>query len=103
MQGQQSPATITKAAVILASAWLERASVQQATTGQKRIDEIDRNLVSLLAKRGRLVTQAAAFKKNTDDVRAPARIEQVIRKVREMAAETGASAEVVQQVYRAMI
>lgn len=67
------------------------------------IDEIDRNLVSLLAKRGRLVTQAAAFKKTTDDVRAPARVEQVIRKVREMADETGASAEVVEQVYRAMI
>lgn len=67
------------------------------------IDEIDLNLVSLLAKRGRLVAQAAAFKKTTDDVRAPARFEQVIRKVREMADETGASAEVVEQVYRAMI
>ncbi|WP_085625600.1 MULTISPECIES: chorismate mutase [unclassified Pseudomonas] len=67
------------------------------------IDEIDRNLVSLLAQRGRLVTQAATFKKTTDDVRAPARVEQVIRKVREMADETGASAEVVEQVYRAMI
>lgn len=67
------------------------------------IDEIDRNLVSLLAKRGRLVTQAAAFKKTTGDVRTPARVEQVIRKVREMADETGASAEVVEQVYRAMI
>ncbi|MBO9550443.1 chorismate mutase [Pseudomonas sp.] len=70
---------------------------------RQEIDEIDRSLVSLLAKRGRLVTQAAAFKKNTDDVRAPARVEQVIRKVREMADETGASAEVVEQVYRAMI
>lgn len=70
---------------------------------RQEIDEIDRNLVSLLAKRGRLVTQAAAFKKTTDDVRAPARVEQVIRKVREMADETGASAEVVEHVYRAMI
>lgn len=70
---------------------------------RQEIDEIDRNLVSLLAQRGRLVTQAATFKKTTDDVRAPARVEQVIRKVREMANETGASAEVVEQVYRAMI
>ncbi|AJA15199.1 chorismate mutase [Pseudomonas putida S12] len=70
---------------------------------RQRIDEIDRSLVSLLAKRGKLVTQAAGFKKTTDDVRAPARFEQVIRKVREMADETGASAEVVEQVYRAMI
>lgn len=70
---------------------------------RQEIDEIDRNLVSLLAQRGRLVTQAATFKKTTDDVRAPARVEQVIRKVREIANETGASAEVVEQVYRAMI
>ncbi len=49
------------------------------------------------------MAQAAAFKKTTDDVRAPARVEQVIMKVREMAEQTGASAEVVEQVYRAMI
>lgn len=70
---------------------------------RQRIDEIDRRLVSLLAARGNLVTQAAGFKKTTDDVRAPARVEQVIKKVREMADESGASAEVVEQVYRAMI
>ena len=70
---------------------------------RQRIDEIDRRLVSLLAQRGKLVTQAASFKKTSDDVRAPARVEQVIKKVREMADETGASAEVVEHVYRAMI
>jgi isochorismate pyruvate lyase len=70
---------------------------------RQRIDVIDRSLVSLLAQRGKLVTQAARFKKTTDDVRAPARVEQVIEKVRAMAGETGASPEVVEQVYRAMI
>lgn len=70
---------------------------------RQRIDEIDRSLVLLLAKRGNLVTQAASFKKTTDDVRAPARVEQVIAKVRKMASETGASPAVVEQVYRAMI
>lgn len=69
----------------------------------QRIDEIDRSLVSLLAKRGKLVTQAASFKKTSDDVRAPDRVEQVINKVREMADEAGTSAAVVDQVYRAMI
>ncbi|MBK4991979.1 chorismate mutase [Pseudomonas sp. S37] len=68
-----------------------------------RIDYIDRDLVTLLAQRGQLVTQAAAFKKTTDDVRAPARVEQVIAKVRGIAGETGASPEVVERVYRAMI
>ncbi|KEZ74712.1 chorismate mutase [Pseudomonas syringae] len=67
------------------------------------IDTIDRDVVALLAKRGKLVNQAAAFKKTTDDVRAPNRVEQVIAKVRAVANETGASPEVVEQVYRAMI
>ncbi|EIK97233.1 chorismate mutase [Pseudomonas sp. M47T1] len=70
---------------------------------RQRIDSIDREVVALLAKRGDLVTQAAAFKKTTADVRAPNRVEQVIAKVRAMASETGASPEVVEQVYRAMI
>lgn len=70
---------------------------------RQHIDQIDRDVVALLAKRGKLVNQAAAFKKTTDDVRAPNRVEQVIAKVRAMASETGASPEVVEQVYRAMI
>ena len=70
---------------------------------RQRIDQIDRELVTLLAKRGGLVTQAARFKKTTDDVRAPARVEQVITKVRGLAEQTGASPVVVEQVYRAMI
>ena len=67
------------------------------------IDGIDRELVTLLARRGHLVAQAAGFKKTTDDVRAPARVEAVITKVRALASETGASPRVVEQVYRAMI
>ncbi|KPB70116.1 chorismate mutase [Pseudomonas cannabina] len=67
------------------------------------IDHIDRDIVALLAQRGKLVNQAATFKKTTDDVRAPNRVEQVVAKVQAMANETGASPEVVEQVYRAMI
>ena len=70
---------------------------------RQRIDLIDRDIVALLAQRGQLVTQAAAFKKTTDDVRAPARVEQVIAKVRTIASDAGASSEVVERVYRAMI
>ncbi|WP_273820473.1 MULTISPECIES: chorismate mutase [Pseudomonas] len=70
---------------------------------RQHIDRIDREVVTLLARRGGLVAQAATFKKTTDDVRAPARVEQVIAKVRGIAGEVGASPEVVEQVYRAMI
>lgn len=47
---------------------------------RQRIDAIDQSLVSLLAQRGKRVTQAASFKKSTDDLRAPARVEQVIER-----------------------
>lgn len=70
---------------------------------RERIDQIDRALVDLIAQRGGFVAQAARFKKDCADVRAPARVEQVIAKVRTLADERGASAAVVEQVYRAMI
>lgn len=70
---------------------------------RQRIDEIDRAMVELIARRGGFVAQAARFKKDSADVRAPARVEQVIAKVRALASERGASTEVVEQVYRAMI
>lgn len=67
------------------------------------IDAIDRQLVGLIAERGSFVMQAARFKKTTDDVKAPQRVEQVIAKVRALASELGANPEVVDAVYRSMI
>lgn len=68
-----------------------------------QIDRIDRQLVALLAERGGYVAQAARFKKNGDEVRAPQRVEQVIAKVTALAGELGADAEVTERVYRAMV
>ncbi|MGA4323153.1 chorismate mutase [Ectopseudomonas hydrolytica] len=70
---------------------------------RQQIDSLDRQIVELLAARGGYVSQAARFKRDTDAVRAPQRVEQVIAKVRALAATVGASPEVVEQVYRAMI
>jgi isochorismate pyruvate lyase len=67
------------------------------------IDQIDRRLVALVAERERWVRQAARFKTSRADVEAPARVEQVIGKVRQLADEAGASPEVVERLYRAMI
>ena len=67
------------------------------------IDQIDRRLVALVAERERWVRQAARFKSSRADVEAPARVEQVIGKVRRLAEEAGASPEVVERLYRAMI
>lgn len=68
-----------------------------------RIDTVDRQIVELLANRQRLVIAAGALKTDEQSVRAPARVEQVIAKVREFSREAGASADVVEQTYRAMI
>ncbi len=70
---------------------------------RSNIDRIDHQIVTLLAERGSFVKQAARFKKTTDDVKAPQRVEQVIAKVTALAQELGANPSVTEQVYRAMI
>lgn len=70
---------------------------------RSNIDLIDRKIVELLAERGGFVKQAAGFKKTTDEVKAPQRVEQVIAKVRALAGQLGGSPEVTEAVYRAMI
>ncbi len=70
---------------------------------RNNIDRIDRKIVTLLAERGSYVKRAAAFKKTTGDVRAPQRVEQVLAKVKALAAELHADPMVTEHVYRAMI
>lgn len=70
---------------------------------RQNIDRIDRDIVRLISERAVYVRQAAKFKKTTDDVKAPKRVEEVIGKVRSMAVENGVSPDIVEQVYRAMI
>lgn len=70
---------------------------------RNNIDRLDQQIVTLLAERGRYVSQAARFKKDTDSVKAPQRVEQVIAKVRGLSEAVGANPEVTEQVYRAMI
>jgi itaconate CoA-transferase len=67
------------------------------------IDATDREIVRLLAKREGYVRRAARFKKTQREVEAPKRVEEVVGKVRALAEGHGASPEVVEEVYRAMI
>ncbi len=76
------------------------ASIEEA---RANIDRVDRGIVTLLAERGGYVRQAAQFKKTTNDVQAPQRVEQIIAKVKALAGELGANPAVTEQVYRAMI
>ena len=70
---------------------------------RENIHRLDRQIVALLAERGSFVSQAAGFKKDSDGVKAPQRVEQVISKVRDLAQTLGANPDVTEQVYRAMI
>ncbi|MGO2449837.1 chorismate mutase [Pseudomonas taetrolens] len=70
---------------------------------REHIDGLDRKIVSLIAERGAYVSQAAGFKKDSEAVKAPQRVEQVIAKVRSLAQELGANADITESVYRAMI
>jgi chorismate mutase/ribosomal protein S18 acetylase RimI-like enzyme len=67
------------------------------------IDGLDGDLVALLARREALVRAAGRLKADGAAVRAPGRVEQVVARVRGLAAERGASPDVVERVYRAMI
>ncbi len=67
------------------------------------IDRVDREIVALLAERQGYVTQAARMKSSVAEVVDQARIEDIIAKVRAIAAEHGADADVVERIYRRMI
>ena len=70
---------------------------------RRLIDRIDDDLVQRLADREALVRRAAAFKTDAQAVRAPDRVGQVVTRVRSLAVEKGASPDVVERVYLAMI
>ncbi len=67
------------------------------------IDDVDRRLVKLVAERRGYVLQASRFKRSDADVRAPARVEQVISKVRALAGLEGIEPDLVESLYRTMI
>ena len=70
---------------------------------RNNINNIDEQIVKLIALRGSFVKQAANFKKDRESVKAPTRVEEVISKVKNLAKITGANEEVVENVYKAMI
>jgi isochorismate pyruvate lyase len=70
---------------------------------RENINRIDREIVELISQRSRYVGQAAKFKKTTQDVKAPARVEEIILKVRGIAVENHLDPDIVEKIYRTMI
>lgn len=67
------------------------------------IDEVDRDIVELLAARRRYALQAARFKSASDGVKDPRREEQVVSNVRALAERSGIEPDLVETLYRDMI
>ena len=67
------------------------------------IDRLDREIVRLMAERDAFVRQAARFKASRAEVEAPRRVEEVVAKVRALAADAGLEPQVAEAAYRPMI
>jgi isochorismate pyruvate lyase len=67
------------------------------------VDALDRALVALLAERQRYMDAAARIKADRAAVRDPARIEEVVAKVRAAAREAGLSEAIAEPVWRTLI
>jgi len=81
--------------------WLEECdSLDQV---RDHIDRIDNAIVPLLVERNHYVIQAAKLKGDVNAARVPARIEDVVKKVRAVAEERASNADIVEAIYRAMI
>ena len=70
---------------------------------RREIDQLDGQIVALLARRQQLVIRAAGDKASPATVAAPERRAEMMRRVRAQASTAGVDAEVVIQAYTAMI
>jgi isochorismate pyruvate lyase len=67
------------------------------------IDRLDHDIIRLMAEREKYVAEAGRFKANPGAVSAPARVEEVIAKVKTIARENGLAETVAERTFRAMI
>lgn len=79
------------------------AECKNLTEVRENIDRLDRRIVPLLAERATYVAQAAGFKATKAAVVDPARIEEIVLKVRHMAIEDGMDPDLAEHIYRSMI
>lgn len=67
------------------------------------INDIDRQIITLLTKRQSFVKQAATFKKDEVAVRDEDRVKAVLGRIKELAIEEGLDADLAVNVYRTLI
>jgi tRNA-Thr(GGU) m(6)t(6)A37 methyltransferase TsaA len=67
------------------------------------IDVIDAEVIRLLGNRAGYVRQIVNFKRNAEEIRAPARYAEVMRRRREMAEAAGLNPDVIEEMYKLMV
>jgi len=81
----------------------EACQVSSLAEARAAIDVIDTEVIRLLGNRADYVRQVANFKKTPEDVRAPTRYAEVMRRRRELAEAAGLSPDVVEGMYKLLI
>jgi len=70
---------------------------------REKIDQVDEEIVKLIAERNDYIKQIAHFKTSVDEIKAEDRIEDVISSVREQAISLGLSPNLINELYVKMI
>lgn len=78
----------------------EVSSLQEA---REAIDQIDAEIIRLLGNRAGYVRQVVGFKETPEDVRAPTRYAEVMRRRREMAEAAGLDPDVIERMYKLLV
>ncbi|MCB4745534.1 MAG: chorismate mutase [Sulfurovum sp.] len=70
---------------------------------RKKIDEVDEEIVKLIARRNNYIKQIARFKTSVEEVKAEERINDVINRVRHQAIDLNLSPNLINDLYVRMI
>lgn len=81
----------------MADEWRKAMNLKEI---RDEIDSIDAEIIGLLSKRDRWVSQAGKLKEDETDVKAPDRVAEVIQKVRKEAVKTNLDPAVAEKIYR---
>jgi len=82
---------------------LEVREVSSLAEARAAIDVIDAEIIRLLGNRAGYVRQVVKFKQTAEEVRAPARYAEVMRRRREMAEAAGLNPDVIERMYRLLV
>lgn len=79
---------------------IECTSLEQV---RENIDKIDEQIVKLVSLRKNYVDQAAKYKNNVNEVKAPDRVKRVIDKVKKIADKNNVDPNLIEGIYTMMI